>query len=215
MEKPIDDLDAVRIIVQTLEQFNKTEDRERIFRWAAEKLGMSSTARPLPGGSPSSQPIQTKDKIPYSPATGSDLKTFVAEKNPKTDVHFAAAVAYYYRFEASSDKHKDSINKEDLINAIRIVNRDRLKNPGQTLNNAYKLGLLDKGGERGEYSINMVGENLVAVVLPDGSMPVRSSKSKKRSPKKDKQGKKRAMSTSLRRRAATSKSPRKKSESRQ
>jgi hypothetical protein len=37
----------------------------------------------------------------------------------------------------------------------------------QTLLNAHNLGLLDKGTEKATFSINSVGENLVAMTLPD------------------------------------------------
>ena len=47
--------------------------------------------------------------------------------------------------------------------------RDRFGNPLQTLNNAHTLGLLDRGPEKGTFVINSVGENLVAMILPDRS----------------------------------------------
>ena len=47
------------------------------------------------------------------------------------------------------------------------------------LNNAHTLGLLDRGAEKGTYSINSVGENLVAMTLPDGTAAAKSGKKKK------------------------------------
>jgi hypothetical protein len=183
MDKPKDDLDAVRIVVQTLDKFEK-EERERIFRWAAEKLGMKSIRQhDDPSGEVSrlSHPVRVTDRPMESTV---DLRSFIEAKRPKSDMHFAATVAYYYNFEAPPDKRKDAISAEDLLEAVRITNRERLKNPGQTLINAYQNGLLDKTSERGEYKINLVGENLVAVVLPDGTPQVRGTKRKTRSVKK-------------------------------
>jgi hypothetical protein len=40
---------------------------------------------------------------PQLPASGKDLKTFVTAKNPRSDVQFAATVAYFHRFEAPPD----------------------------------------------------------------------------------------------------------------
>jgi hypothetical protein len=120
-----------------------------------------------------------------------DIKSFIDEKRPRSDVQFAATVAYYLRFEAPSDERKDSINKEDLQEACRKAKRDRLKIPYQTLLNAHKLGLLDKGSEKATFAINTVGENLVAMSLPgEGKSTTkpgktrRTEKAKKAAPKK-------------------------------
>lgn len=49
-------------------------------------------------------------------------------------------------------------------------------NPYQTLSNAHNLGLLDRGSEKGMFTINTVGENLVAMTLPDGSSGAKPGK---------------------------------------
>ena len=68
--------------------------------------------------------------------------------------------------EAPQADKKRAISKDDLQEACRKAGRERLANPGQTLRNAHQLGLLDKGEEPGSFSINTVGENLVAMTLP-------------------------------------------------
>jgi hypothetical protein len=115
-----------------------------------------------------------------------DIKTFIAEKKPRNDVQYAAAVAYYYRFEAPEAEKKDAINKDDLQESTRKAGRDRFGNPLQMLNNAHKLGLLDRGSEKATFVINSVGENLVAMTLPDGGALKRPTKKKlaKKAPKK-------------------------------
>lgn len=164
MTKPqADDLEAVRTIVAALEGFDE-KDKERILRWAREKLGLahshpSVSATHLP---PTALPA-TPTPVPLGAA--SDIKSFVEKKNPTSDIQFAATVAYYYRFEAPGHLRKESITKEDLVEACRQVGRDRLRHPAQTLVNAHTQGLLDRG-ERGAYAINTVGENLVAMALP-------------------------------------------------
>jgi hypothetical protein len=80
-----------------------------------------------------------------------------------------ATVAYYHRFEALEAQCKSEINADDLRDTCRLVNRERLHDPLQTLQNARNLGLLHRPG-RGVFSINSVGENLVAMTLPsDGN----------------------------------------------
>ena len=183
-----DDLDAVRVIVETLDSFSD-EEKTRIIRWATEKLGMhtsidqaSAAKHPTPPDS-SSPSADIRDTASARP----DLKTFVAEKKPSNDVHFAATVAYFYAFEASPSERKTSIGSEELQNACRLTGRQRLQNPGQTLRNAIFRGFLDKGEERGQYRLNTVGENLVAVTLP--GKPERKTK-KRRPPTKKKTAKK-------------------------
>jgi hypothetical protein len=173
MSQQLDDLEAVRTIVTTLEKFEKIE-QERIIRWAREKLGLNvvqvQQQAPFPVIQQSgNQQLQNPSK---------DLKSFVNQKNPTTDMQFAVTVAYYYKFEAPENERKDSINSETLQDAARLSSRTRLKNPGQTLINASFHGMLDKS-EKGSYKINTVGENLVAMTLPQNN----SSKSVKKTSK--------------------------------
>lgn len=160
-----DDLEAVRTVVAGLEGFSPDE-QERILRWAREKLNLPVAAS-LPVGSGAAG--QQHGSLPAGTATQQpvpkDLRTFVAEKQPKNDVQFAATVAYFLRFEAPEGQRKSQIAADDLTEACRLVVRQRLRNPRQTLANAHTLGLLDRPS-RGVFSLNSVGENLVAMTLP-------------------------------------------------
>ncbi len=163
MTTKTDDLEAVRVLVETLQPFT-SDDRERIIRWAREKLGMVA-----PIGTPTieSNPATAAAKQAATPdeVAPTDIKKFVAEKAPKSDVHFAATVAYYHQFLAPVGQRKDSITKQDLVEACRQVDRTRPKVPAQVLVNAYHDGIFDRGGT-GHYKLNSVGENLVAMALP-------------------------------------------------
>jgi len=179
-QKP-DDLEAVRTVVEALKDF-LPDEQQRIFRWAAEKLGTSLPVAPgytPPAGTPPPlHPAASGVTPPANPGTTTDIKTFMAEKKPRKDVQYAAAVAYYYRFEAPPAERKEAINQEDLQEATRKSGRDRFVNPLQTLNNAHTLGLLDRGSGKGTFVINSVGENLVAMTLPDGGVPRKLAKKK-------------------------------------
>lgn len=105
----------------------------------------------------------TVQAAPTSSAAPTDIKQFTASKAPKSDQQFAAVVAYFYRFVASEAERKDAITAEDLKDAARKVGRKRPHRV--TLNNAKNAGYLD-AAERGNFKINTVGENLVAVTLP-------------------------------------------------
>lgn len=161
-DTPQDDLEAVRKIDEALSGFDHT-DQERILRWARERVGL---AVETPSAAPAASSKPQSETLPSTPARGvPDIKSFVEAKNPTSDTQFAATVAYYYRFEAPEHLRKESINAEDLQEACRLVNRDRFGRPAQTLGNSLAQGLLDRG-ERGTYTVNTVGENLVAMALP-------------------------------------------------
>ncbi|MDR3741638.1 MAG: hypothetical protein P4L40_21680 [Terracidiphilus sp.] len=178
-----DDLEAVRTVVEAIKDF-KQDEQQRIFRWVAEKLGLPqpftltphlpTVAQALPaepGGA-------TAPRHPSQTSTGGavDIKTFFVTKKPRNDVQFAAAVAYYYRFESPQAERKDAIDQEVLQDATRMVGRERFVHPLTTLNNAHRLGLLDRGPEKGTFTINTVGENLVAMTLPDGATNAKPTK---------------------------------------
>jgi hypothetical protein len=187
-DKALDDLDAVRTIVETLKNF-KPEEQQRILRWAVEKSGLSQSVAPLSAAGTSGTgpsigslpPVTPPHGVASSSSSGTvDIKSFIDEKQPRSDVQFAATVAYYLRFEAPPSERKDYIDKEDLQEACRKAKRDRLKNPYQTLVNAHTLGLLDKGSEKATFAINTVGENLVAMALPgDGKATAKPGKARK------------------------------------
>ncbi len=180
-----DDLEAVRSVVAALEPFD-ARDRARIVRWACEKLSITVPAVVNPAVAEPQLPTQPTN-LPAAalvqPSAKRDLRTFIAEKAPANDSHFAAAVAYYYQFEAPESERKNAITASDLTEACRLADRARLQHPGQTLRNAIRDGLLDRA-ERGAYKINAVGENLVAMTLPTGTPRGTKSTAKPRRPAK-------------------------------
>ena len=170
MTKPPDDFEAVRQVIEALEPFDPKE-RERIIRWAAEKLGMVAAPSASSGAAALNTPARPGVLLPAVPK---DIKSFVLQKNPRSDNQMAAVVAYFHHFEAPPSERKESIGKEDLIDACRKSDRKRPKRPEQVLVNTYHAGLLDKAGTAGQYRLNSVGENLVAMVLPEQQAPFTS-----------------------------------------
>lgn len=181
----MDDLEAVRAIVEVVGKFEKKEDQERIVRWSLEKLGLLITAQQSvnqhqhEGEERDDRNSSNRNKGPL------DIKTFVTEKSPSSDNQFAATVAYYYAFEAPQNERKGSIGPSDLTEACRMVGRSRLGDPAKTLANAMGMGYLDKI-DRGAFKLNTVGENLVAITLPPGTGEKVSRTRKKATPAKKK-----------------------------
>lgn len=166
MAKPADDFEAVRLVIEALEPFD-TKERERIIRWAAEKLGMHGAPAFTSSQSGFPPPAPASAQATAGAASQRDIKSFVLQKNPRSDNQMAAVVAYYHHFEAPPQERKDWISKEDLIDACRKSDRKRPQRPEQVLVNTYHAGLLDRAGSPGQYRLNSVGENLVAMVLPE------------------------------------------------
>lgn len=163
-------------------------EQERIIRWVAESLSLAATSSLSPGN-PSSPVAASTTPQPNvqppgsSPLRSKDIKTFVKEKNPRHDVQFAAVAAYFYRFECP--ERKEVIVPKDLDDAGRQSRGYGFKAPLTTLNNAVALGYFDRAS-RGEFKLNAVGENLVAMTLPSsgaegkGGKPRRARRAKRK-----------------------------------
>jgi hypothetical protein len=157
------EFDAAKTIVETLKRLDKHQ-QERAIRFASETLGLhQATQRPheIAMGAPG----QASDARAVTSGAGRaiDIKQFTDSKAPKSDQQFAAVVAHYYRFDAPPEERRETINVQVLADAARRAGRKR---PGRlTLNNAKNQGYFDSVG-RGEFKLNTVGENLVAITLP-------------------------------------------------
>ncbi len=182
--------DVLRKVVDLIKPLSE-DDKTRTIRWACEMLDINVINLGLATGIQSGisreiTPVNPMQQRGY-PMTFKDIKTFITEKNPVTDNHLAATVAYYYQFEAT--EKKDSISKDDLVDATRKIGQGgRLKRPDQTLVNATKSGYLDNIS-RGLYKLNSVGENLVVMTLPNTDSAVSVPKKRKKRVNKIKQPK--------------------------
>jgi len=171
-EKTTTDFDAAKTVFETLKGMDR-QQQQRILRWVSESLGVQ--ALPLPQVHSNILPLDSVPGDTTTNLTGTahpavrqhpiDIKTFTSAKQPKSDMQFAAVVAYYYRFDAPPENRRETINGDVLQEAARLAGRKRPPKPGMTLANAKNQGYLDAAGG-GEYRINSVGENLVAMTLP-------------------------------------------------
>ncbi|HUT53689.1 MAG TPA: hypothetical protein VM658_09875 [bacterium] len=182
--------DAAKSITNALKGLEKS-DQERALRWAAESLGIHlsgmsnrSVAQPT---APVMQAHGETSPQNLASAQSKDIKTFVEEKRPKSDNQYSTVVAYYYRFEAPEDQRRETIDGDTLQESTRLSGWKRLTSPSVTLNKALQQGYLDRS-ERGQFKINTVGENLVAMTLPgsgnESASAPRNRKSRKKPAKK-------------------------------
>src|SRR6266851_8062321 len=115
---PANEFDAVKAFVEALKRL-EPKIQERALRYASEALGLQF---PMPSQGTAGQLAPTADRslpAPPVPSPALDIKSFMNKKAPRTDTQFAAAVAYYYRFEAPEAQRKNWINAKDLADAAR------------------------------------------------------------------------------------------------
>jgi hypothetical protein len=175
---PVDELESIRQILEILSRLS-ADERARVLRYVHEKLGVVAPTTAM--SAPQSALGQSA-----SPGAKPNIRTFLEAKKPTTDVQFAAAVAYFNAFELPEEIRKAEIVGNDLQDAARLANRERLTKPIDTLHNANKLGYLDKGSARGAFKINTVGENLVAMALPATGEAAPKSRRRTKKPAKPK-----------------------------
>jgi len=178
--------DVAKKVGEELDKLPKP-DRAKVLRWVAESLG-EQVSPAAPAHSPASAPSVSSPPSPpeHAPSDAvhrpTDIKSFVESKQPKSDMQYVAVVAYYYRFEAPEEQRRDTIDAEALQESTRQAGWKRLAAARVTLNNALAQGYIDRA-ERGQYRINTVGENLVAMTLPGGADTSRPARKKKQTKK--------------------------------
>jgi len=180
------DFDTAKTISELLKDL-AADRQQRVLRWVAESIGLPSSPTVGPG------PLQTPAHP--GPLQGGDptgrtvnIRMNRARQSGSVDMQFAAVVAYYYQFEAPIDQRLESVSAETLQEATRLANRARLTSPVQTLRNAKGQGYLDTVS-RGQYRVNSVGENLVAMALPGTGTPTPTARTRSRTKKAGKPGK--------------------------
>lgn len=176
--------DVLRDIVELLKPLQKDEQIKAV-RWACEQLEINITnSGNLPNMLPKTSQIisSSLNQQNIQQNAPKNIKTFIDEKKPIADNHLAAAIAYYYQFEAT--EKKESISKNDLVEAARQIGQGgRFKRPDQTLVNATSAGYLDNVS-RGLYKLNSVGENFVVMSLPTTENTNSIAKKRKKKAKK-------------------------------
>lgn len=187
------DFDVAKKVADLIKAVGK-ERQQKILRWVAENFEVAIAAAPVaPALNPPATPVSQGPGQITPPPRATNIKSFVDLKSPRSDNQFATVVAYYYAFEAPPDERRDTITAEMLREATRLAQRKRLGTPSVTLGHAKSRGYLD-AADRGQYRINSVGENLVAMALPSSGAVAeakrntaarrRSGKNKASSPKR-------------------------------
>jgi hypothetical protein len=175
MTGEVSDFDVAKDVADRLRALDR-QRQIRVIRWVAESLEIDLGQRQQ------GDPITPLDPLPQPPSPRlTSIKDFIGAKKPMSDMQFAAVVAYFHKFEAPVEQRRATVTPDLLQDAARLAGRPRLRKPNITLNNAKNQGYLDRKAH-GEYEINSVGENLVAMTMPntDGRVRPPRKNSKKR-----------------------------------
>lgn len=184
------ELQAIKAVASALEPFAE-DARLRILQYATQHLGISAGAAAshssssAKGSEPSSIGIQSSVNPQHKAV---DIRTLRSEKQPKTDIHMAAVVAYYLAELASDEDRKEAIAAADISKYFKQAGHPLPKQPRFTLQNARNAGYFDSAGF-GAFRLNAVGHNLVAHGLPksgDNGATKPRKKAKKSATKKAK-----------------------------
>ena len=174
-----DDVKAISTLISVLRPLDE-DARVHVLEFVLKRLGISLTAGP---SAPAHRPVANDLNSP-SPAPATtvlsgdvDIRTFAAEKNPKTVNEKVAVIAYYLAHLAGGADRRDYIASDD-IKPYFVQAGFPLPTapPSMTLVHAKNAGYLN-ALDKGQYKLNAVGHNLVAHKLPS-----REAKDRKRKP---------------------------------
>lgn len=171
-------LEAAQNIVEQLTGMTP-EHQFLAIKFACETLNLgipsvASSAAASIGGVEHKAPVASVGAIQHS----NDIRSFTTMKAPRSDQQFCAVVAYFYQFEAKIEDRKDSIDSDTMREAARLAGRAQVERWNMTLTNAKNAGYLDPAGN-GKYKLSPVGENLVAITLPEDAGPPRKPSNNK------------------------------------
>ncbi len=174
------ELQAMSSIIKLLRPLNATE-RGRVLEYVLKRLEMSTLS------APSVSSIATVDAEPIEPSNISrfavkDIRSFTAEKQPRTANEMVAVVGYYLAELAPEGERTEKINTELVKRYFKMAAFPLPSVLRNMLHNAAAAGYLENIS-RGEYRLNPVGYNLVVHRLPQGgggtsSTPTRQKRKK-------------------------------------
>lgn len=165
-----DDVKAISALIAALKPLN-AESRSHVLEFVLKRLGISlgvTQAQPV-HALPAALTSFTPPPAPHLPLSSiQDIRTFAAEKKPRT-VNERVAVIGYYLEQLAPEGERRSYLVSDDIKTYFVQAGFELPTapPNMTLTHAKNAGYLN-ALERGQYKLNAVGHNLVVHKLPGG-----------------------------------------------
>lgn len=176
------ELVAITSIIAFLKPLDATQ-RARVLEYVLKRLDIGTVAAPTIGSSNVTEARAAS--APMQGSFGRDIRSFTAEKQPRSANEMVAVVAYYVAELAPDNERAQTINGDTVKRYFKMAGFPLPASLKNALTNAAAAGYLENVS-RGEYRLNPVGYNLVVHGLPKGgsasaaATPRRRSKSKSR-----------------------------------
>ena len=184
-----DDVKAITTLISVLKPLDP-QARVHVLDFVFKRLGISLLGEATPTATITTplQPHVTPapPTPPAAPPGIVDIRTFANEKMPKTVNEKVAVLSYYLAHLAPVGERRDHLTADDIRPYFIKAGFELPTSPERiTLANAKNAGYLN-ALERGQYTLNAVGHNLVAHKLPPGEAGggKKATKKKKRAKSK-------------------------------
>jgi hypothetical protein len=157
------ELKAIKTIIDSLKPLDET-GRSRVLEYVLKRLDMTAfqsepTAVVAEGG--------TGGGV-FSGGPVKDIRSFTAEKQPRSANEMVALIAYYLSDLAPATEASQTVNVEMVRKYFKQAGFPMPRVLKSALTNAAAAGYLESVS-RGEYRLNSVGHNLVVHGLPRGT----------------------------------------------
>lgn len=169
------ELKAIKTIIDVLKPLDETS-RSRVLEYVLKRLNMAAfrSEPTIVAGEEEAAPINVFGSGPIK-----DIRTFTAEKQPRSANEMVALIAYYLSDVAPATEAAPTVNVETIRKYFKLANFPMPRVLKAALTNAAAAGYLENVS-RGEYRLNSVGHNLVVHGLPRSSASGSISKNRRK-----------------------------------
>jgi hypothetical protein len=157
------ELKAIKTIIDLMKPLDET-GRSRVLEYVLKRLDMTAfQSEPAIVGESVAAPSGA-----FSGGPVKDIRTFTAEKQPRSANEMVALIAYYLSDLAPATEASPTVNVEKIRKYFKRAAFPMPRVLKAALTNAAAAGYLENVS-RGEYRLNSVGHNLVVHGLPRSS----------------------------------------------
>jgi hypothetical protein len=168
------ELKAIRTIIELLKPLDET-GRSRVLEYVLKRLDMTAFQ---------AEPAMVAEQVSagnsvFGGGPIKDIRTFTAEKQPRSANEMVALIAYYLADLAPASEASATVNVERIRKYFKQAGFPMPRVLKSALTNAAAAGYLESVS-RGEYRLNSVGHNLVVHGLPRGGASEPNNKNRRR-----------------------------------
>jgi hypothetical protein len=172
------ELKAIKTIIDSLKPLDET-GRSRVLEYVLKRLDMSAFQADRIIRIEEEEEPTSSGSSAFSGGPVKDIRTFTAEKQPRSANEMVAVIAYYLSDLAPAAEASQTVNVEMVRKYFKQAGFPMPRVLRAALTNAAAAGYLE-GVSRGEYRLNSVGHNLVVHGLPRSGASVPDKKKRRR-----------------------------------